>query len=73
MSRYVAKVDYEYGMVDGKLVPVSKTVRCHDRFGKLFDTLSTLRHLFIDALPVVIMVGAFAAVTAVICYQAWVW
>lgn len=68
MFRYVTKVSYTYGTVDGKMVPVSKTVYRHDRFGRFVDVLTTLRGFIVTMLlPACCIAGAVVAVGMLIC------
>lgn len=68
MFRYVTKVSYAYGTVDGKTVPVSKTVYQHDRFEKFFGGLATLRGFIVTMLfPACCIAGAVVAVGMLIC------
>lgn len=70
MFRYVTKVNYTYGMVNGKVVPVEKTVYRHDRFRKLSDLWDFTVNALLPACCIASVAIAFGVV---ICYLVQVW
>lgn len=71
MFRYVTKVNYVYGTVDGKVVSVKKTVYRHDRFKGLLDSSW---HFIVSVLfPICYAVGIVAFVGVAVCYLMRVW